>query len=332
MKPILAADVGATKTDIALLQRKEKGWKTLSQKRLSSHDYPDLETLLSTFLDQANITVSRVSIGVPGPVVAGCCTTTNLPWEVDSSVIAGKFNLDRVHLLNDLEAAAWGIAELASDDIVELNEGNPRPGHRTLIAAGSGLGEAQLYWDGERHLPIASEGGHADFAPRDDVEIDMLRYLQSRFGHHISYERVLSGPGLVNIYDFLRDAGLENEPAWLAKRLRDSSDSAMVISTAAMDDDSPICERALDMFVSIYGAEAGNMALKCLPVGGVYLGGGIAPRILANLLDGTFEQAFTDKGRLASILSDIPVYVIRSGQTAVLGAASYARMHESDDG
>ena len=332
MKPTLAVDAGATKTDIGLLQLKENGWHTLSRKRFASREYVALGELIEDFLNEAGTDISAAAIGVPGPVVDGCCTTTNLPWQIDAAYIAAQLGISQVHLLNDLEAAAWGIGALTSNEIVVLNEGNPRPGHRALIAAGSGLGEAQLYWDGERHHPIASEGGHADFAPRDEVEIDLLRYLQQRFGHHVSYERLLSGPGLVNIYDFLKDTGLEHEPARIGNRMREVGDKAAVISAAALDGDCPICERGLDMFVSIYGAEAGNLSLKCLPVGGVYIGGGIAPKILTKLLDDPFMHAFTDKGRFTSLLKDIPVYVIQSGETALQGAASFARMCEATGG
>lgn len=328
MKPILAADVGATKTDIGLLRRENEGWHTLSRMRFASREYADLAELIETFLKQENADISTAAIGVPGPVVDGRCTTTNLPWQIDANPLAASLGIGRVHLVNDLAATAYGIETLTGDDIAVLNDGSPRPGHRVLIAAGSGLGEAQLYWDGKRYRPVAGEGGHADFAPRNDLEVDLLRYLQTRYGHHISYERVLSGPGLVNIYDFLNDTDLEDEPAWLAERLRDDGDSAAVISAAAMTDDCMICERALDMFVSIYGAEAGNMALRCLAGGGVYIGGGIAPKILAKLLDGTFMHAFADKGRLSSLLNDVPVYVIRGGEAALYGAANYARMQE----
>ena len=331
MKPILVVDAGATKTDIGLLQHKEGGWQTLTEQRFVSREYGDLGDLIEAFTKEIGTDMSTAAIGVPGPVVAGRCTTTNLPWKIDANRIAAQLNIGQVHLLNDLEAAAFGIAELTCNELVVLNEGNPRPGHRVLIAAGSGLGEAQLYWGGEQHHPIASEGGHSDFAARDDVEIDLLRYLQGRYGHHVSYERLLSGPGLVNIYDFLKDTGLESEPAWISKRESELGDKAAVISAAALDGDCPICERALDIFVSIYGAEAGNLALKCLPAGGVYIGGGIAPKILAKLLDGTFMHAFADKGRFTSLLSDIPVYVIQSGQTALRGAASYARSHATAD-
>ena len=331
MKPILVADAGATKTDIGLLQLKEGGWQTLAEQRYVSKEYGDLGDLIEAFTKEIRTNMSTAAIGVPGPVTDDRCTTTNLPWDIDANRIAARFGLDRVHLLNDLEAAAFGIVELTCNELVVLNEGNPRPGHRVLIAAGSGLGEAQLYWDGKRHHPIASEGGHADFAPRDDMEIDLLRYLQGRFGHHVSYERLLSGPGLANIYNFLKDTGLESEPAWISERANEVGDRAAAISAAAFDGDCPICERALEIFVSIYGAEAGNLALKCLPAGGVYIGGGIAPKILAKLLDGTFMHAFADKGRFTSLLSDMPVYVVQSG-TALRGAANYARMLEADGG
>ncbi len=226
-------------------------------------------------------------------------------------------------MINDLEASAWGIGALDSTDLISLNEGIPAAiGNQAVIAAGTGLGEAGMFWDGRQHHVFACEGGHTDFGPRNELETALLKYLLAKFGR-VSYERVLSGPGLVNIYEFLRDTGRAQEPKWLADALA-HGDPAAVISKAALSGDSPLCEQALDMFVSIYGAEAGNLALKILASGGVYVSGGIAPRIVAKLKDGAFRKAFVDKGRMRPLLEATPVQIIVNENTGLIGAARCA--------
>jgi len=255
--------------------------------------------------------------------VDGRCVTTNLPWEVDEANLARAIPAPRVRLLNDLEAAAYGVLTLPPDKLESLQAGKARKGNMVLIAAGTGLGEAILVWDGARHRVIASEGGHADFAPRTDLEIDLLRFLQKEFGH-VSYERVLSGPGLYNIYRFLRDTGHAPEPQWLSDRLR-SGDPSAVVSEVGLAAGHPLCTTALELFVSIYGAEAGNLALKALAVGGVFVGGGIAPKIIAKLADGSFLAAFCDKGRYRDLMGSIPVHLVLDPRAPLLGAAHVAR-------
>src|SRR5581483_11348338 len=258
--------------------------------------------------------------GIAGPVVDGRVKTTNLPWIVDTAELRRALKIDAVYLLNDLEASAYGIFTLEDDELDTLNEGAPRHGgNQALIAAGTGLGEAMLYDDGRRLHPIASEGGHADFAPRDELEIELLRHLRGRFGH-VSYERVLSGPGLVNIYRFLKEGRGMEEPPWLAERFAAGDDPGAVVSQAALAREAEICVKALDLFVSIYGAEAGNLALRAKAVRGFYVGGGIAPKILAKLKDGAFLRAFIDKGRYADLLKAMPVQVILNQKTALRGA------------
>jgi glucokinase len=230
-----------------------------------------------------------------------------------------------VWLLNDLEANAYGIATLAPEDFLTLNEGAPQAeGNAAVIAAGTGLGEAGLYWDGRRHRPFASEGGHASFAPSNTLQVELLRYLLTHFTH-VSWERVLSGPGLHTIYTFLRDTGRGIEPAWLSEEIH-TGDPAAAISGAALEDRCALCMQALDLFVALYGAEAGNLALKVMATGGVFVGGGIAPKIIEKLKDATFMQAFTAKGRLQPLLETIPVHVILNDQTALYGAARYAAL------
>jgi glucokinase len=249
---------------------------------------------------------------------------TNLPWTLDRRELARDLKIDYVFLINDLQANGYGIAELDAEQIYTLNEGDARQvGNRALIAAGTGLGEGFIVWDGRNYVPHPSEGGHADFAPRNRDEFDLLRFLQQKYNGRISFERVVSGQGLTNIYEFLREVrGLE-EPAWLAERMT-QEDPNSVITESALKARSRICEKTLDMFVSAYGAEAGNLALKVLSVGGLYVGGGIAPRILEKLKDGTFMKAFIDKGRLSQLLVNMPVRVILESRTALIGAAAYA--------
>ena len=229
-----------------------------------------------------------------------------------------------------MEANGYGVAELAPDQIYTLSEGDPSQiGNRALIAAGTGLGEAMLIWNGRSHTPYPSEGGHADYAPRNEDEIDLLRFLKQKYNGRISFERVVSGPGLTNIYEFLREVRGIDEPVWLAERIA-AEDPNAVITELALAAKSEICEKALDMFVSAYGAEAGNLALKLLSVGGVYIGGGIAPRILEKLKDGTFMKAFTNKGRLSQLLINMPVRVILESRAALLGAAAYAEARAAE--
>jgi glucokinase len=233
-------------------------------------------------------------------------------------------------LLNDLEAAAYGIFTLENDEFFTLNEGLMRhSGSKALIAAGTGLGQAILYDDGHYFHPLASEAGHADFAPRNEIEIELLRSLIGRFGH-VSYERVLSGPGLVNIYRFLKDVRRMAEPAELRERVATAEDAAAVISQAALANEFDICVTALDLSVSVYGAEAGNLGLRAKSVRGLYVGGGIAPKILPKLKDGRFMRAFTDKGRYSDLLAAIPVQVVLNNQAAVRGAAYFAAFLTSD--
>lgn len=286
--------------------------------------FESLEAVIRRFLAEAPPPAVAVgAFGVAGPVVDGRCAATNLPWELSERALARAIPAGRVRLLNDLEAMAHGVLTLPEGDLFPLQVGRPRPGNVAVIAAGTGLGEAIVVRDEDGLHVGASEGGHADFAPRNDLEGDLLRFLQKEFGH-VSYERVVSGPGLHNIYRFLRDTGHAPEPAWLAARI-EREDPAAVITEVGLAGGHPLCATALDLFVSTYGAEAGNLALKALAVGGVFVGGGIAPRIRPRLLDGRFVAAFCDKGRCQELLSLVPLRLVLNPRAALLGAARVAR-------
>jgi glucokinase len=269
--------------------------------------------------------VSLACFGVAGPVRDGRSETTNLPWVVDASDLAAALDTRRVWLINDLEANAYGIASLGAEDLCTLSEGAPgATGNAAVISAGTGLGEAGLYWDGRSHHPFATEGGHGSFSPGSDLEVELLGWLRQRWSH-VSWERVVSGPGLVNLYTFLKESGRGEEPAWLAQEMA-AGDAAGVISQHAASGRSELCVQALDLFVRLYGAEAGNAALKLMASGGVFLGGGIAPRNLEKMKDGTFLRAFVAKGRMQPLLEAMPVRIILNQQTALLGAARCAAL------
>ncbi|MFC5861458.1 glucokinase [Acidicapsa dinghuensis] len=325
---ILAGDVGGTKVHLALYDFDGGSLTHKRDERYPAKDYSGLEDIVREFL--AADQVSSACFGVPGPVRDGRLRLTNLPWTLDSREIARNLSIDHVFLINDLEANGYGIAELKSNQIYTLSEGDPSQiGNRALISAGTGLGEGILIWNGRTHVPYPSEGGHADFAPRNEDEIDLLRFLKQKYNGRISFERVVAGMGITNIYEFLRDVRGMEEPSWLADRIA-SEDPNAVITELALSAKSELCERTVDMHVSAYGAEAGNLALKILSIGGIYLGGGIAPRIIEKLKDGTFMRSFTDKGRLSQLLINMPVRVILESRAALLGAAAYAEARAAE--
>jgi len=326
---ILAGDVGGTKVHLALYEFIDGKLKYTRDQKFAAKEYSGLETIVKEFL--AGETATAACFGVPGPVRDGRLRLTNLPWTLDSRELSANLKIGHVFLINDLEANGYGVAELAPDQIYTLSEGDPsQVGNRALLAAGTGLGEAMLIWNGHSHVPYPSEGGHADFSPRNEDEIDLLRYLKQKYNGRISFERVVSGMGLTGIYEFLREVRGMEEPNWLAAQIAAADDPNSVITEMALAAKSEICEKALDMFVSAYGAEAGNMALKILSVGGVYIGGGIAPRILEKLKDGTFLKAFTDKGRLSQLLINMPVRIILESRAALMGAAACAEARAAE--
>jgi glucokinase len=323
---ILAGDIGGTNTRLAFFEGTPDRLQPVHIEIFPSPHYSGPVEIVRQFLEMHRHSAEAASFGLPGAVVNGRVETTNLPWVVDARQMAAELGLEQVHLINDLYANAHGIALLEESDFVVLNPGIPNAaGNRALISAGTGLGEAGLFADpnGGYH-PFPSEGGHTDFGPRNDLEVELLRYLLGRF-EHVSYERVLSGPGLHNVYQFLPDTGRGEEPAWLAEQIAQGDPSA-AISKSALEGTSEICVQALDMFVSLYGSEAGNLALKMLATGGVYVGGGIAPKIIRKLSSTVFMKSFAVKGRLSSVLKEIPVRVITNDKTALLGAGRVAAL------
>ena len=326
---ILAGDVGGTKVHLALYDFTDGKLKHTRDERYAAKEYTGLEEIVKEFLGAE--TVTSACFGVPGPVRDGRLRLTNLPWTLDSRELSAGLKIQHVFLINDLEANGYGIAELSSDQIYTLSEGDPSQiGNRALIAAGTGLGEGILTWNGRIHIPYPSEGGHVDYAPRNEDEIDLLRFLKHKYNGRISFERVVSGMGMTRIYEFLRDVKGMEEPVWLAERVAAAPDPNSVITEMGLAAKSELCEKTLDMFVSAYGAEAGNLALKVLSVGGLYVGGGIAPRILEKLKDGTFLKAFTDKGRLSQLLINMPVRIILESRAALMGAAAYAEARAAE--
>jgi glucokinase len=316
---ILAGDIGGTHVRLGLFEIESGRLVEKDEKEFRSREIPGLEGPVESFL--AGRRVDAAGFGVAGPVRDGRCEATNLPWVVDAALLAGQLGLSRVALVNDLFANALGLSELSGEDFAVVNTGTPDgEGTAALISAGTGLGEAYLVRRGGRFEPHASEGGHASFAPRNPFEIDLLRHLH-RTHSHVSFERVLSGPGLAALYAFERSRSQESEPAWLSAEIAAAGDPSPAVTAAALSRKDPVATRALERFVSIYGGEAGNFALKVLATGGVFVGGGIAPKILPKLLDGTFFGAFCDKGRFAALLAKIPIRVVTNDRCALFGVA-----------
>jgi glucokinase len=319
---ILAGDVGGTNTRLGLFEITRGRFRLLSEKTYLSKNYKGLENILVNFL-KGQREIVAACFGVAGPVTEEVIVATNLPWWIDIQSLQKLLSLKKVEVINDLVANAYGISVLKKGDFEILNAGRIRKGTQALISAGTGLGEAILFWDGKQYVPSPSEGGHAEFGPRNHLETELFNYLSDRFDH-VSYERVLSGEGLFHIYQFLKDSKrFGSEPSWLSEMMK-GEDPPEVISEMARLRKSKLCWKALDLFTSIYGAAAGNLALQVMAIGGVYVGGGIAPKIIWKLKDGAFMKAFKDKGRLSRIVAQIPVKVIMNERTALLGAASRA--------
>jgi len=321
---ILAGDVGGTKTALALFEVRRRALAAVRESVLPSHGFAGLTEAIRQFmLEGAPASIDAACVGVAGPVIDGRSTASNLPWVVDEASLADSLSTRRVKLVNDLEATGHGLLGLPRSALATLQAGQPRKATMALIAAGTGLGEVLLVWDGRRHRVVSSEGGHADFAPRTDLETELFRFLRKEFGR-VSYERVVSGPGLYNIYRFLLASGGGPESEWLRSRM-EAGDPSAAVAEAALDQRDPRAVQALETFVSIYGAEAGNLALTALAVGGMFIGGGIAPKIRAKLEDGAFVDAFRDKGRLSGMMAAIPIHLVLEPRTALLGAAAIAR-------
>lgn len=329
MSLVLAGDVGGTKTVLALYRSADGRLAEVRKSTFPSGAHAQFADLVAEFLQDD--TAAAACFGIAGPIQTEPgpernqrCVTTNLPWVIDAQALAARFGFGAVRLLNDLEAAACGMLQLGPEDFVELNpDAVEQPGHKAVIAAGTGLGEAILAWDGTRHIAMPTEGGHTDFGPNDAEEDALLAFLRQRFGGHVSGERILAGDGFGNLYDFLKDTGRAT-PAPAIEAEMAGQDRNAVISRHGLAGDDPLCRRVMQLFVRIYGAEAGNLALKCLPSGGLYVGGGIGPKIRAALEGGGFMQGFLDKGRMARAIARIPVRLALNPEAPLLGAAHTA--------
>jgi glucokinase len=320
---ILAGDIGGTSTRLAIFETKNGALAAEAQERYPSKSFPGLGDIVAAFIAAHPGPVEAACFGIAGPVRGGRVETPNLPWIIDGAALAALLDLPGVTLLNDLEANAWGVFTLGADDVETLAAGAPAPdGNAAIISAGTGLGEAGYHWDGARLRPFASEGGHADFAPHDELTIELFRWLRQRYGH-VSWERVVSGPGLVNIFTFLTEARHVDAGRDLTAAVA-AGEAAAAISQAALAGTSEAAVQALDLFVTLYGAEAGNLALKMKATQGIWLGGGVAPKILPRLRRPGFLEAFHDKGRFRGLLESVPVRVILNEGTALRGAAWHA--------
>ena len=314
----LVGDIGGTKTHLALFDHR----KSVREKKYVSNEYSNLNEIVRDFLSEGSEKIQIVVLGIAGPVEQGRVETMNLPWVIDSRELGQKIVTDRVFLLNDLQANAYGIRALSDDEFCVLNQGVSLPGNAALISAGTGLGEAGLYWDGKNHHPFACEGGHSDFAPRNELEIELWQYLHKKY-EHVSFERVLAGSAIYDLYLFLIETGKEKHTEEMQEEFR-KKDPSIVISEKGVSGDSSVCERVMEWFTSLYGTEAGNMALKFLSFSGLYIGGGIAPKILKKMKEKHFMEAFIAKGRLRDLLAQIPIKIILNDRTALLGAVEFA--------
>jgi len=323
---ILAGDIGGSKCNLALVEKRNDSFHVRHKRGFPSRSFPGLADIVAAFLGEAREIVASApagkivaaGFGVAGPVIAGQVRVTNLGWQVDAESLARQIGTGCVVLLNDLEATAYGLCWLGPGHLLTLNSGTPRPrAAQALIAAGTGLGEAMLHWSGDRYIVAPTEGGHCDFAPRTEQEIELLRYMK-RTGEPVSFEMVLSGRGFLTLHEFLdarvRHPGFEGS----------DTDPAPEITRRALDGSCPVCVQTLHLWVSLYGAEAGNLALKTLSLGGLFVAGGIVARILPKISDGTFLRAFRQKSKFAGLLSQIPVHVVLSDETPLLGAAAEA--------
>ena len=329
---ILAGEIGATNTRLAAYETEGNRLQQVVEKIYASQSRSGLPEILTEFIRAEGIPVDSACFGVAGPVRGGRCKISNLAWTLDAKELAQQLKLNSVGLLNDLEAYAYGIDALGDSDFVTLNEGSEEAeGNRAVVSARTGLGVAGMYWDGRRHRPFACEGGHTDFAPRNDLEVELLRYLKKRDGGRISYERIVSGPGIKNIYDFLRDSKTAEEPDWLKPQIAEAKDAPAAISRMALENKAPICEQALSIFVSVYGAQTGNCALTFMSSGGIYIGGSIAAKILAKMKEPIFMESFLDKGRMAHLLKDMPVKIVLNDDAGILGAARYTLIQKAFD-
>jgi glucokinase len=320
---ILAGDIGGTRTLLAAFNTEGSKLQRVVEKTYPSQEHGGLAEIVADFIKTEGIPVHSACFGVAGPVRAGRSKISNLPWTIDSRELATQLKLDSVGLINDLEAYAYGVDALESKDLVTLRAGlDDAEGNRAVIAARTGLGVAGLYWDGFRHHPFACEGGHTDFAPRNELEVELFRYILKKHGH-VSSERILSGPGIKNIYDFLRDTKKAGEPAWLKEQMDKTHDAPALISQMAQEKKAPICEQTFSIFVSLYGAKTGDCALTFMSTGGIFICGIIAARNLARMQEPAFMEAFLSKGRMRGLLEEMPVKIVVNDDCGIMGAARY---------
>lgn len=329
---ILAGDIGGTKTYLGLFESSGGGaeLRLVKEAKFSNASYPGPDRIISEFLGPEAEGVSKACLGIACPVRQNRCELTNLKWTVDGGEIADKFGFAGLGLINDLEAVGWSVDVLTGPDLYTLEPGIDARGNKALIAPGTGLGEAILFWDGATHVPSASEGGHTDFAPRNDLEAGLWRHVSEKYGH-VSYERVVSGMGLKDLYEYMLGTVGGETPVELAERFKTEGHGPVVTEQALTGSDDA-CVKTMHLFVSLLGAEAGNLALKAMATGGVYIGGGIAPRILELLKKGPFRESFLDKGRFGELLSGMPVHVILNDRAALFGAACYAAAGRTPEG
>ncbi len=321
---ILAGDIGGTKTDLALFELLDDTPVIKAQQQFASREFSSLNDVISAFIQQTSMPpVDAACFGIAGPVIDGRCRTTNLPWEITTSGLQQRLGTEKVRLMNDLEATAYGMLYLPDDQFADLNPaGRSLIGNRAVIAAGTGLGEAMLFHDGTHYHPIGSEGGHSDFAPVTPQQDALLKWLRNRYPGHVSFERVLSGPGIYTLYQFLHESGFAPQPSGMLN-IPEGKDRSAMVSVCALEHNDPLCMETLRLFAEIYGAEAGNLALKSMSLGGIYIGGGIAPKILPYITD-HFMKSFAAKGRFEEMLRGIPVRVALDPETALIGAARFA--------
>jgi len=321
---ILAGDIGGTKTNLALYSLENHDYMMKKSQQFASNSYSSLEEIIELFLADEPVEISSACFGVAGPVINNCCQTTNLVWIVDAAFIEKRFDIKSVTLLNDLEATAYGMLYLEDDEFVYLNRAtNKVDANRAVIAAGTGLGEGMLVYDGLSYFPVGSEGGHCDLAPLNDEHDGLLKWLRKRYKTHVSYERVVCGSGIFTLYEYLVAIDYAPEPEMMKNRLS-SIDASAIISQCALEHNDRLCTKTLELFIEFYAAEAGNLALKSLSLGGVYIGGGIAPKILPFIQSSRFMEIFCDKGRFAPLLKEMDVKISLNQETALLGALHYA--------
>ena len=329
---ILAGEIGATHARLAAFETEGNKLQSVAEIVYESQQHSGLADIITEFVRTGGIPVDSACFGVAGPVRSGRSKISNLAWTIDSREVAKQLRLPSVGLLNDLEAYAYGIDALDDKDFITLNEGSAdAEGNRVVVSARTGLGVAGLYWDGKRHHPFGTEGGHAGFAPRTELEGQLLEFLRKKYGGRVSYERIASGPGIKNIYDFLSAMGKAEEPDWVRKEIAEAADAPATISKLAQEGKAAICEQTMSIFVSVYGAQAGDCALTFMSTGGVFIGGSIAAKNVPKMQHPAFMEAFLDKGRLASLLQDMPIKIVLNDNAGMIGAARYTLIQKAFD-